>query len=170
MSNPYIEEAEEAILHTYNRYQVVLDKGEGVYLYDTDGKEYLDFAKETLRNKPEGRLIRFGEQLYLVPENMPSTKGLKVLRPGLHLGTMKKNRFEPSHALALALRPEDVLHSHDMAGNSQDVRAYLNGQTLQADGEKGWYLMTVDGYSIGWGKLAGGMIKNHYPKGLRIPL
>lgn len=143
-----------------------LEKG----IPEHDAKEYLDFAKETLRNKPEGRLIRFGEQLYLAPENMPSTKGLKVLRPGLHLGTMKKNRFEPSHALALALRPEDVLHSHDMTGNSQDVRAYLNGQTLQADGEKGWYLMTVDGYSIGWGKLAGGMIKNHYPKGLRIPL
>lgn len=143
-----------------------LEKG----IPEHDAKEYLDFAKETLRNKPEGRLIRFGEQLYLAPENMPSTKGLKVLRPGLHLGTMKKNWFEPSHALALALRPEDVLHSHDMTGNSQDVRAYLNGQTLQADGEKGWYLMTVDGYSIGWGKLAGGMIKNHYPKGLRIPL
>ena len=137
---------------------------------ERDAKEYLDFAKETLRNKPEGNLIRFGEQLYLAPENMPSTKGLKVLRPGLHLGTMKKNRFEPSHALALALRSEDVLHSYDMAGDSQDVRMYLNGQTLQADGEKGWYLMTVDGYSIGWGKLAGGMIKNHYPKGLRIPL
>lgn len=137
---------------------------------ERDAKEYLDFAKETLRNKPEGNLIRFGEQLYLAPENMPSTKGLKVLRLGLHLGTMKKNRFEPSHALALALRSEDVLHSYDMAGDSQDVRMYLNGQTLQADGEKGWYLMTVDGYSIGWGKLAGGMIKNHYPKGLRIPL
>lgn len=137
---------------------------------ERDAKEYLDFAKKTLRNKPEGNLIRFGEQLYLAPENMPSTKGLKVLRPGLHLGTMKKNRFEPSHALALALRSEDVLHSYDMAGDSQDVRMYLNGQTLQADGEKGWYLMTVDGYSIGWGKLAGGMIKNHYPKGLRIPL
>lgn len=110
---------------------------------ERDAKEYLDFAKETLRNKPEGNLIRFGEQLYLAPENMPSTKGLKVLRPGLHLGTMKKNRFEPSHALALALRSEDVLHSYDMAGDSQDVRMYLNGQTLQADGEKGWYLMTV---------------------------
>ena len=143
-----------------------LEKG----IPERDAKEYLDFAKETLRNKQEGKLIRFGEQLYLAPENMPSTKGLKVLRPGLHLGTMKKNRFEPSHALALALRPEDVLHSHDMAGESRDVRAYLNGQTLQADGEKGWYLMTVDGYSIGWGKLAGGMIKNHYPKGLRIPI
>ena len=101
---------------------------------------------------------------------MPSTKGLKVLRPGLHLGTMKKNRFEPSHALALALTPADVLHSYDMAGDSSEVRAYLNGQTLAADGEKGWYLMTVDGYSIGWGKLAGSMVKNHYPKGLRIPM
>ena len=44
MSNPYIEEAEEAILHTYNRYQIVLDRGEGVHLYDVNGKEYLDFA------------------------------------------------------------------------------------------------------------------------------
>ena len=44
MSNPYIEEAEEAILHTYNRYQIVLDRGEGVHLYDVNGKEYLDLA------------------------------------------------------------------------------------------------------------------------------
>ena len=137
---------------------------------ERDAREYLDFAKETLRVTPGGKLIRFGEQLYLAPEEMPSTKGLKVLRPGLHLGTMKKNRFEPSHALALALTPADVLHSYDMAGDSSEVRAYLNGQTLAADGEKGWYLMTVDGYSIGWGKLAGGMIKNHYPKGLRLPM
>ncbi len=40
----YIEEAEKALLHTYNRYQIVLDKGEGVYLYDLDGKKYLDFV------------------------------------------------------------------------------------------------------------------------------
>ena len=40
----YIDEAEEALLHTYNRYQVVLDKGEGVYLYDIEGKKYLDFC------------------------------------------------------------------------------------------------------------------------------
>ena len=40
----YIDEAEKELLHTYNRYQIVLDKGEGVYLYDTDGKKYLDFA------------------------------------------------------------------------------------------------------------------------------
>lgn len=151
-------------------YEGYCAKGTEKGIPERDAKEYLEFAGETLRVKPTGKLIRFGEQLYIAPEQMPSTKGLKVLRPGLHLGTMKKNRFEPSHALALALKPEDVLHSYDMAGDSTEVRAYLNGQTVSADGEKGWYLMTVDGYSIGWGKLAGGMIKNHYPKGLRIPL
>ena len=40
----YIDEAEKALLHTYNRYQIVLDKGDGVYLYDLDGKKYLDFV------------------------------------------------------------------------------------------------------------------------------
>ena len=93
---------------------------------------------------------------------------MKVMRPGLHLGTMKKNRFEPSHALALALRPEDVTHVMNLSAESDEIRKYLNGQTLNCEGEKGWYLICVDGYSIGWGKLAGGIMKNHYPKGLRI--
>ena len=109
----------------------------------------------------------FGEQLYAMPENMPGLKGLKVLRPGLHLGTLKKNRFEPSHALALALKPEEVKKSWDLQSDSLEIRQYLSGQTFNAEGDKGWYLITVDGYSIGWGKLAGGIMKNHYPKGLR---
>ena len=40
----YIDEAEAALLHTYNRYQVVLDKGDGVNLYDIEGRKYLDFV------------------------------------------------------------------------------------------------------------------------------
>lgn len=44
MMKEYIEEAEKALLHTYNRYQVVLDRGDGVYLYDIEGKRYLDFV------------------------------------------------------------------------------------------------------------------------------
>ena len=44
MMKEYIDEAEKALLHTYNRYQVVLDKGDGVYLYDIEGKKYLDFC------------------------------------------------------------------------------------------------------------------------------
>lgn len=130
-------------------------------------KAYLEFAKETLKVIPEGIYVTFGDQLYLVPKQTPSLKGLKVLRPGLHLGTNKKNRFEPSHALALYLNKEKVCHSLDLSADSNEIRAYINGQTIIAEGDKGWYLMTVDGYSIGWGKLAGGVMKNHYPKGLR---
>lgn len=133
--------------------------------------DYLAFEKEFLRVKLQERLrgtyLRFGDNLYLCPGQMPSTKGLKVLRPGLHLGTMKKNRFEPSHALALALKPADVSKSYDLQADSSEAAGYLNGLTFPAEGEKGWYLITVDGYSVGWGKLAGGMMKNHYPKGLR---
>ena len=90
-----------------------------------------------------------------------------MLRPGLHLGTVKKNRFEPSHALALALLPEEARYTVRLSADGRRIRAYLNGETFPCEGEKGWYLVTVDGYGAGWGKLAGGIMKNHYPRGLR---
>ncbi len=111
--------------------------------------------------------IRFGDNIHLVPADMPGLKGLKVLRPGLHLGELKKNRFEPSHALALALAPKQAVHVWNLKADSPEIAAYLNGQTFPAEGEKGWYLICVEGFGIGWGKLAGGVMKNHYPKGLR---
>lgn len=114
------------------------------------------------------RYIRFGENIYLVPADMPGLKGLKVLRPGLHLGGLKKNRFEPSHALALAISPREAVHLWNMKADSPEAAAYLSGQTFPAEGEKGWYLICVDGFGIGWGKLAGGIMKNHYPRGLRV--
>lgn len=114
-----------------------------------------------------GVFLRFGDNLYLAPEGMPGLKGMKVLRPGLHLGCFKKNRFEPSHALALALSPADVRYVCRLDAKDERVTAYLNGQTYSWEGEKGWYLIAVDGCSIGWGKLAGGVMKNHYPRGLR---
>lgn len=161
-----------------------------------DCREFLDFAKEALtipaEELTEGKiLLRFGEQLYLAPAETPSLRGLKVLRPGLHLGTVKKNRFEPSHALALFLKKEQVVHAVNLACDGTAVRKYLEGQTLtigegcdvemahiitrgrmaaeQADVSlpKGWCLVCVDGYSLGWGKAAGAVLKNHYPKGLR---
>lgn len=131
-------------------------------------EDFFTFCKENLKEIPQGTKIKFGGQLYLIPEGMPSLKGMKVLRPGLHLGTLKKNRFEPSHALALTLTEEDVPHFVRLGADSCEIKAYLNGQTLNHEGEKGWYLVTVDGYSTGWAKLAGTVLKNHYPKGLRI--
>ncbi len=136
-------------------------------LPEKEYKGFTEFARESLGVSLKGTFFSFGEQLYLAPENMPALRGLKVLRPGLHLGTMKKDRFEPSHALALALRADQVKRSADLAADSAEAKAWIGGLTLNREGEKGWYLVTVDGYSLGWGKLAGGILKNHYPKGLR---
>ena len=113
------------------------------------------------------RCIRFGDNVYLVPARLPSLKGLRVIRPGLHLGERRKKRFEPSHALAMALRPRNAAHVWDLASGDALTAAYLNGQTFPAEGEKGWYLICADGFGLGWGKLAGGVMKNHYPRGLR---
>ncbi|MDE6639490.1 MAG: RsmF rRNA methyltransferase first C-terminal domain-containing protein [Acetatifactor sp.] len=114
--------------------------------------------------------VRLGDHIYLVPEDMPNLRGLKVLRPGLHLGELKKNRFEPSHALALVLSPEEAVHVLDLKSDESTVLSYLSGEAFSAEGEKGWYLICVDGFSLGWGKLSGGIMKNHYPRGLRVNL
>lgn len=154
----------EGTLAAEHRSTVGPEKG----LSPKDCKEYIEFADANLKTVLPGKLIRFGEQLYLVPESTPALKGLRVLRAGLHLGTQKKSRFEPAHALALALDPKDVCRTLNFPADSNEIRSYLHGEAFYSDGEKGWYLLTADDYSIGWGKLAGGIVKNHYPKGLRI--
>lgn len=127
--------------------------------------EWGAFSRQYLHASLEGRYVMFGDQLYLVPENTPALKGMKVLRPGLHLGTMKKNRFEPAHALALCLQTGESVYQWELS--VKEAVRYLAGEAFPAQGEKGWYLITTEGYSLGWGKLAGGVMKNHYPKGLR---
>ena len=128
--------------------------------------EFLDLVKMPVA--PE-RIQMVEERAYLMPELINDYKNVRKLRAGLLLGEVKKNRFEPSHALALALSPGDAVHVWNLKSEEAAAAAYLNGQTFPAEGEKGWYLITVDGYSIGWGKQAGNLMKNHYPKGLRIP-
>lgn len=135
--------------------------------YCVKGKSALPVIAKAVGLEGTSQYITFGDNLYLVSTDMPSVKGLKVLRPGLHLGELKKNRFEPSHALALAMNPKYAVHMYNLDSKESTVAAYLNGQTFSAEGEKGWYLICVDGFGLGWGKLAGGVMKNHYPKGLR---
>ncbi len=127
---------------------------------------YRDFIKETLVEEPAGEKVLFGDALYLLQADI-NLKGLKVLRPGLHVGTFEKKRFEPSHSLALALCKEDVKQSLQLAMGDGMPEKYLRGESLMCDGKKGWTLVCVDGYSLGWGKVSNGMLKNHYPKGLR---
>lgn len=129
-------------------------------------KEYLNVSEDILFN--EGRYIRFGNELYLSNRNFPDMRGLTVLRAGLHLGTLKDKYFLPSHSLALYLNEEGFQNTFALETGSA-VR-YLKGETICDTEQKreGFVLLCCDGYSIGFGKINNGMIKNHYPKGLRI--
>lgn len=112
--------------------------------------------------------VQFGQQLYLMPEPVDLT-GLKVLRPGLLLGEIRKDRFVPAHSLAMALRPGEAVRVLTLTADDPRAAAFLRGESLpcaEVTGD-GWTLVTVDGCSIGWGKCTGGILKNHYPKGLR---
>ena len=113
---------------------------------------------------PDGGAVHFGETVYLVPSDTPELRGLRVLRAGLELGQLKKGRFEPAHALALWLKTADNAMSYP--AGSPEIARYLRGETLPSD-RQGWVLIQVDGYGLGWGKASGGVLKNHYPKGLR---
>ncbi|MBR3974094.1 MAG: RsmB/NOP family class I SAM-dependent RNA methyltransferase [Oscillospiraceae bacterium] len=127
-------------------------------------KEWLSFAKELGITLPPGKAVRFGQSLYWAPEDMPDIAKLKVLRPGLELGTVKKDRFEPAHALALWLKT--CANTQDFAPDSAEMAKYIHGDVAPSE-KKGWCLVTAGGYSIGWGKGDGKVLKNHYPKGLR---
>ena len=127
-------------------------------------RAWTDFAKEMGINLPKGKLITFGQSLYWVPEEMPELRRLKVMRPGLELGELKKDRFEPAHALALWLRT--AARTCGLRADSRELAAYMHGETVPCN-QNGWCLVKVDGYSLGWGKADGKVLKNHYPKGLR---
>ncbi|WP_409347135.1 RsmB/NOP family class I SAM-dependent RNA methyltransferase [Paenibacillus sp. MBLB4367] len=143
---------------------------------------WLQFAREQLTGPLTGVPVSFGEHLYMAPEVLPDLAGLKVARPGWYAGTLKRGRFEPSHALAMGLRAEQAVRCLNLrlaepAAYGQAIR-YLKGETLTVSPEdidvkdlagslKGYCLVCVDGFPVGWGKWQDGMLKNEYPAGWR---
>ena len=127
-------------------------------------KIWESFANEQGISLPEGKAVTFGQSLYWAPKELPELNRLKVLRPGLELGTVKKDRFEPAHTLALWLKTCAVTES--FPPDSPEMKAYLHGDVVPSR-KKGWCLVQAGAYSIGWGKGDGTVLKNHYPKGLR---
>lgn len=114
------------------------------------------------------RLHSAGGCLWSLPEGLDIARldGLRVLRTGLLLAHAEGRRAEPDHALAMALRPQEALHIASLT--REQALAYQAGEALDlGDLPKGFTLMCCEGVSLGWGKQAGGLMKNHYPKGLR---
>ncbi|TYC49813.1 RNA methyltransferase [Weissella muntiaci] len=128
------------------------------------------FKAANLPNFATEQLYAFGDQIYSLPVGTPDLKGLQVLRAGLHLGTVKKNRFEPSLALALAVHPVEFTNRYVL--NDQEWAQYVHGDTFWVrqpeQYQKGWYLLEINGNGAGFAKLVDGQMKNFYPKGLRF--
>ena len=168
-------------MHGEGHYVALLQKGES----QTDAKnkkeknhgpkvpaELLEFFKDVDWEMDWNRLELYSEKVYYMPEGIPNVKGIRFLRTGLYLGDLKKNRFEPSQSLAMCLKKEEYKHCISLNTEDERIIKYLKGETIDVDDlvshkEKGWQLVLVDEYPLGWGKLAQGTLKNKYLPGWR---
>lgn len=184
----WIENGAEELKNTFRLWPQKI-KGEGHYVAllhkRGEAPEPKDTGKVKLPKYPKGteeflsqlsldlegkHFEEFGEKVYLVSDLLPNLRGLRILRNGLYLGEKKKNRFEPSQSLAMALKASDYPHTINYPSDSLDLKKYLKGETIDLQDEKlsGWQLVLVDGYPLGWGKAANGRLKNKYLPGWRL--
>lgn len=118
--------------------------------------------------RPGSNFHRDKEHLVAYFDHTKPQKGLHYFRTGLYLGQIKKNRFEPSQTLAMYLKKEEFDQIIDLKADDPRVVKYLKGETIQAESKgKGYHLICVDGYPLGWGKYANGLVKNKYNPGWR---
>ncbi len=131
-------------------------------------KEAEEFLDSLNKKFDMGRMEISTDKLYFIPDTFPSVRGLRILRCGLYLGEIKKNRFEPSQSLAMNLSMEDFSKVVNLKASDERVIKYLKGETIEAEGENGWALVCVDSYPLGWGKMNNGILKNKYLPGWRL--
>lgn len=147
----------------------------------SDKKLFEEFVRENFekkgaelllnRTKNRGTVYKVGEYLYLAPEHFnldlaTALDELRFLSLGVRLGKIQKDRFEPNHALFMAY---GELLKIKIELDETQLKKYLHGEELMTDlTTKGYAAITAKGYAIGGARLAGGRLKNLYPKGLRI--
>lgn len=130
-------------------------------------EEMAAFFRKSNLMIPEEQVEFIQERAFLLPPDLPDFTGIRVVRSGLYLGDCKKKRFEPSQALAMALRPEDFYNTVTFSVEDDRVEKYLRCETVNAQAEDGWVLVCVDDLPLGWGKSSRGIIKNKYAAGWR---
>ena len=126
-----------------------------------------DFYKTYLNCKVPTNLYDNNNHIYAILPQFPELKGIRVLRNGFYLGECKKNRFEPSLALALTLQINDVKQFYRFHENDQEVTQYLHGETIEGSTQKGYGIIFVEDYPLSFYKESNHQAKNLYPKGLR---
>ena len=131
--------------------------------------EILQFYDSVFINRPFGENIEvIGDKIYLLPNNMPQLKGINVLRSGILLGEIKKNRIEPSHSAFMACKPGECRNVADLTLADFRTEKFLHGEEISVDCSiKGYTAVAIEGIITGFGKASTGVLKNKYPKGLR---
>lgn len=130
---------------------------------------FLEFCEENLLlDISQYNFSAYGNHLFLTAKTLPSLDGLKVSRPGWFIGELKVKRFEPSQALIMALKKEQVVNQMSFSLQDHELYSYLRGQTIKVDKQNGWRGIFLDEFPLGWGKVSNLMLKNHYPKGWRM--
>ena len=130
-----------------------------------------EFLSHTTHEFHPERFEISGDKLYYIPESFPTVRGLRILRCGLYVGEIKKNRFEPSQSLAMALTKKEFDNCLDLPADDAKVIKYLKGETIDFDDasvKNGYVLVCVDGYPLGFGKANQGVLKNKYLPGWRL--
>ena len=140
-----------------------------------------DFLSHLCFDLDRSRLELSNGKLFLVPDGSPDVRGLRIMRQGVYLGEIKKNRFEPSQSFAMLLKDEDFDNCIHLSADKNCVFKYLRGETLDIDYIKsvetdrdyssiknGWVLICVDRFPLGFAKYANGTIKNKYLPGWRM--
>lgn len=113
-------------------------------------------------------VIEHSGKIYLVAEDAPALKGLRIVRSGMLLGELKNKRFEPSYALVLGYPKEMFKHTIDFTVDDANIVKYLKGETLLHEAAKGYHVICVDGYPLGWVKAQNNTLKNQYPPTWRM--
>ncbi len=132
------------------------------------------------------RITLNNNKLFLMPEFIPDTKGLRTMRTGVYLGEVKKNRFEPSQSFAMILNDKTYLNCLNLSPEGSAVFRYLRGETLDLDYissdeilsfngtsdsselKDGLVLIMVSGFPLGFAKNRNGQLKNKYLPGWRM--
>jgi len=117
---------------------------------------------------PQGHFVRLGDTVRLIPNDCPTVHKLNVLSAGVPVGTVIKNRLEPHHALFASAHPADCKRVVALTLDDSRTTAYLHGEEIPVTCDKGYALVTIEGIPCGFGKVSGGVLKNKYPKGLRL--
>ena len=132
-------------------------------------KEIPEFYFSIFKDKPftdNFEIIK--DKVYILPYGLPNFEGLNVLRSGILLGEIKKNRIEPCHSAFMASKPEECVNAVNFSADSEEIHKFLHGEEIQVEHSlKGYTAVSVEGIVTGFGKASGGKLKNKYPKGLR---